>query len=350
MAASSSADYRTINAVAPTRVCDLGGWTDTWFAGHGAVLNVAVYPYVEVQIRTVPRVSGTERVEVIVENFGERYALDPDHITYDRHPLIEAAIDLMRVPPDHAFRISIYSDAPPGASMGTSAAVSVALVGALAMLSGKHLTPHEIALLAHSIETEKLGMQCGIQDQLASAYGGISFLTMYEFPHASVSTIQLPNRLWWELEHRLAVVYIGSPHSSSETHRKVIADLGNDARDDARLARLRELAAAGKAALYAGDFEGFGACMNANTDVQRKLHPALVCPAFEDVIAVASEFRALGCKVNGAGGDGGSVAILTDGDASGKRNLLQALIEKGYRPLPLYLSRQGLRVWEQPGG
>ncbi len=35
---------RIVNAIAPTRVCDLGGWTDTWFAGHGAVLDVATYP------------------------------------------------------------------------------------------------------------------------------------------------------------------------------------------------------------------------------------------------------------------------------------------------------------------
>ena len=46
-----------MNAVAPIRICDIGGWTDTWFAGFGAVFNIAVYPYVEVQIQ----VSSSER-------------------------------------------------------------------------------------------------------------------------------------------------------------------------------------------------------------------------------------------------------------------------------------------------
>ncbi|MDA0577503.1 MAG: GHMP kinase [Verrucomicrobia bacterium] len=339
---------RIINAVAPTRVCDLGGWTDTWFAGHGAVFSIAIYPYVEVQIRTSSPVGAGPRVQLFVENYGETYALDPENITYDKHPLIEAAIDLMKVPTTCSLAINIYSEAPPGASMGTSAAVSVALVGALARLSGQHRTPHEIAQLAHSIETEKLGMQCGIQDQLASAYGGINFIQMPAFPHASVSAIQIPNNTWWELEHRLAVVYIGSPHRSSETHQKVIADLGPDACHDPRLERLRELATAGKDALYAGDFAALGAYMTANTEVQRKLHPALVCRAFENIIDIASGFGVLGCKVNGAGGDGGSLTILTDGDAAQKRRLLQTLTEKGFKPIPLYLSRQGLRVWETP--
>lgn len=35
----------------PTRICDLGGWTDIWFAGRSAVFNIAIYPRVEVKIR-----------------------------------------------------------------------------------------------------------------------------------------------------------------------------------------------------------------------------------------------------------------------------------------------------------
>ena len=31
---------RVINSVAPIRICDNGGWTDTWFAGHGKVFNI----------------------------------------------------------------------------------------------------------------------------------------------------------------------------------------------------------------------------------------------------------------------------------------------------------------------
>jgi D-glycero-alpha-D-manno-heptose-7-phosphate kinase len=335
----------TVNAVAPTRICDLGGWTDTWFAGHGVVFNIAVYPYVEVQIRAVDRPHDGRRVEICAENFGDRYAIDPTHISYDKHPLIEAAIDLMQVPEDRGFRINIYSDAPPGASMGTSAAVSVALVGALAALAGRRLTAHETAGLAHSIETGKLGMQCGIQDQLASAYGGVNLMEMFAFPHASVSPIQVPNRIWWELEQRLAVVYIGKPHNSSEVHRKVIAELGEDAREDPRLGRLRELARAGKQALLDGDFLRLGEAMDANTQVQRDLHPDLVCPAFESIMESASRFGVCGAKVNGAGGDGGSVTLLSDGDMARKRAMLHNLREGGATPIPVYLSRQGLRVW-----
>ena len=54
-----------------------------------------------------------------------------------------------------------------------------------------------------------LHRQCGIQDQLASAYGGINYIEMFVYPHASVSPIHVPDPVWWELERRLVLVYLG---------------------------------------------------------------------------------------------------------------------------------------------
>ena len=156
-----------INAVAPTRICDVGGWTDTHFAKFGAVFNIAVYPYVEIQINSLPIAKTKARVVINAENFGDSYSLNPEHVIYDKHPLIEAAIKTMKLPDDIALKINIFSYAPPGASMGTSAAVSGALTGALDALTLGRLTPHEVAALAHSIETKELGLECGDQDQLA---------------------------------------------------------------------------------------------------------------------------------------------------------------------------------------
>ncbi|MBT3294507.1 MAG: hypothetical protein HN919_05925 [Verrucomicrobia bacterium] len=167
-----------ITAVAPTRICDVGGWTDTHFARTGAVFNIAIYPYVEVQVHSLPATEMDARLVIDAENYGDTYALDPSHIVYDRHPLIEATIKVMEIPQDVGLRINIFAHAPPGASMGTSAAVSVALIGALDALTQKHLSRREMAALAHSIETKELGLECGVQDQLASVYGGINLIRM----------------------------------------------------------------------------------------------------------------------------------------------------------------------------
>jgi D-glycero-alpha-D-manno-heptose-7-phosphate kinase len=332
-----------IHSVAPIRICDNGGWTDTWFARHGQIFNIAVHPCAEVQLDVRP-LDGP-RITIHAENYGERYSLDPPNGQYSKHPLLEAAFDALAIPDDIAIEVSIYCDAPAGCSTGTSAAVSVALIGALDCLTPGRLQPQEVALTAQQIETRLLGQQCGIQDQLASAFGGINFIDMYEYPNATVHPIALPEETRWELEARLSLIFVGDSHNSSAVHEKVIAGLSPE---DLRLAPLRRTAAASRNALLAADWEAFGAAMKANTEAQRGLHADLVGPAHQRIIEIAQEHGALGWKVNGAGGSGGSVTLLHGANRSAQRSLLRTITEENrrFQPIPIRLSPAGLRRWE----
>jgi D-glycero-alpha-D-manno-heptose-7-phosphate kinase len=338
-----------INSVAPIRICDNGGWTDTWFAGHGAIFNIGVYPYAEVQIEVFPVEGRENRIVINAENYGERYALSPENNTWDRHPLLEAAIEYMKVPKNLAFEVTIFSEAPSGASTGTSAAVTVALIGALDSLSPGHLTPHEAAYAAHAVEVEMLHQQSGIQDQLCSAYGGINYIEMFEYPHASVSQIVIPNSTWWELERRLMLVYLGKAHHSSQVHDMVIHGIDSAGPDFRQLEDLRKTARKSRDALYLGDFDALGQAMVENTESQGRLHPALIGNDAARVIEIAKEFGAIGWKVNGAGGDGGSITILTGSLSHVKRSLIRTIEQENplYKNIPIYLSRYGLRIWKQ---
>lgn len=348
---SSRRPLRIINSSAPIRICDNGGWTDTWFAEYGKVFNIGVYPYAEVQIEVYPYDGQEGRVVIYAENFGERYTRHL-YTEWDRHPLLEAAIERMKVPDDIAFQVTIFSEAPAGASTGTSAAVTVALIGALDHLGAGRLTPHEVAYTAHSIETDMLKQQCGIQDQLCSAYGGINYIDMYRYPRASVSQIWVPNATWWELERRLALIYLGKTHRSSDVHETVIRDLEHVGPSAKQLIPLRATAEMSRDALYAGDFVALGRAMTANTEAQRDLHAELVNPEAQQVIEIAQAHGALGWKVNGAGGPGGSLTLLCGPLSHAKRAMIREIEQENplFQNIPIYLSRFGLRVWEtEPG-
>jgi len=85
--------------------------------------------------------------------------------------------------------------------------------------------------------------------------------------------------------------------------------------------------------------------MIANTEAQRSLHPDLVGADARRVIEFAARHGAVGWKVNGAGGDGGSVTIL-----SASREAREALefgvacLDARYRLLPFGISAIGLEV------
>jgi D-glycero-alpha-D-manno-heptose-7-phosphate kinase len=340
-----------VSSVAPIRICDNGCWTDTWFAGHGQVFNIAVNPCVEVQV-AVRRAEGGEPADRVVlhpENFGERYAVRREAPPWGPHPLLEAAIAYMKVPRDLRLEVTIHSEAPAGAGTGTSAAVTVALVGALDALTPGRLTAHEVAAAAQRVETEMLRRQCGIQDQLASAYGGINYIEMFVYPHASVSPILLPDPVWWELERRLVLVYLGKSHDSSTIHEAVIRSLETAGPDSPALVDLRRTAARSRDALYAADFDALGRTMTESTEAQGRLHPALVGTEARRVIEIAKAHGALGWKVNGAGGEGGSLTLLCNERSEAKRTLVREIEQDSpaFRRIPIYLARHGLRVWRQ---
>ena len=325
-----------IEASAPIRICDNGGWTDTWFGGPGRVLNIAVTPGVEVSIRAA---AGPDPVVLDVETFGDRYPVVPGASRVARHPLLEAAIDAFPPPADVAVQISVRSAAPAGCGTGTSAAVAVALLAGLAAVRSEQASPRRVAYAAHRLEVDVLGIQSGIQDQLSAAFGGINYLEIERYPEATVHTLPA----WDELSLRLTLVFLGRAHDSSGVHRWVIENVGF--RGSGVFSRLRDAAVAARDAVLAQDLNAFGQAMIGNTEAQTSLHPELVGVDARRVIEMAATQGAVGWKVNGAGGDGGSVTILSA--TQGAKEALEhgvARLDARYRVLPIQISAVGLQV------
>jgi D-glycero-alpha-D-manno-heptose-7-phosphate kinase len=325
-----------IEATVPVRICDHGGWTDTWFGGPGRILNLAVRPGVDIR---VARSSGPARVFLDVVNTGDRYAITPGETRAARYPLLEAAIDAAPPPADLPLEIGVRSAVPIGCGAGTSAAAAVALLGALAAVCADHESPRDLAYAAHHLEVDVLGLESGIQDQLSAAFGGINYIEIDPYPHASVRT--LPQ--WDELSARITLLFLGRAHDSSHVHRQVIEHVHGHG--SSAFARLRDAAEAARDAVLAQDLAAFGRAMTANTDAQRGLHPALVGADARRAIGVAAACGALGWKVNGAGGDGGSMTILSQ-SATHKAELdarAKALDDR-YQVLPCEVSSAGVEV------
>ena len=339
---------KTITATAPVRTCDCGGWTDTWFARHGAVFHIAVNPGVRVVVRAnAAPIGAPAPVALIAENYGDRYAFAPGTRPWVRHALLEAAIESVGVPPGTALEVSVHSAVPPGASTGTSAAVCVTLVGALRALWGRSAEPDEVARAAHAVEVDLLGQQSGVQDQYAAAHGGINYIEIPAYPSAVCHRVRASDGVRAALERQLLLVYLGRTHSSSAIHEEVIRGLdrpGSTGR--AALEDLRHAASAARDAVEAGDLAALGAAMRACTEGQRRLHPSLVGADAQRVIDAAAAQGALGWKVNGAGGEGGSLAILCPPGA-GERAAIEAAITQAssaYQVLPTSIAQTGLEM------
>jgi D-glycero-alpha-D-manno-heptose-7-phosphate kinase len=343
-------------------VLDAGGWTDTWFARYGSVCHLAVGPGAEVVARRRPlgqrEAAG---VELHLPSFGDHYQFPLDQAP-GRHPMLEAALRRW-APPDCQLEVTVSSPVPPGSGLGTSASVVVALIGALQDLSGAKAGPGHVARCAHEVETVDLCLQSGVQDQVAAAFGGANFVTISPYPRFEVRQLEVKPGTWAALGRRVLTVYLGERHDSSAIHTSVIerlsgngavsaagkeeaAGLGDSgtANTERLMAPLRAAAEQAATALANGDIDAYGEAMVRNTEAQAALHPALVSPMARQVIDIARRYGAVGSKVNGAGGYGGTVTVLGPEDPEG---LQKALAEvKWLTLLQLQPSPEGVRVVE----
>lgn len=306
----------------PTRICDLGGWTDTWFARHGRVCHLAVWPGIRarIEVRT-----GPPGVEVLVGGSAHPWVwvpgVDPRQTPV---PLLAATLDEAAPPAARRLTLHVEADVPTGSSLGTSASTCIAVLTAVDALAGYRRPIDVQAARAHRVETTRLGWQSGVQDQFAGAPGTAHLVEVDAYPHASCRALPVAATTLDALDASLLVMALGRSHSSSAVHDAVVQALAGAGPDDPRLERLRRLAAAGADALTRGDLPAYGQCLRENTEAQRSLHAALVGAEATQLIALAREAGALGWKVNGAGGEGGTLTVLCK-DAAQRTALARTL-------------------------
>ncbi len=333
-----------IRAHAPVRIADIGGWTDTWFAKTGLVCNLAVSPGVSV---TITDTSPTEPTVLHLADFGESYAwtsLGQTDLTR-RHGLLHSCLSL-HLRRDTGLSIAISSAVPAGSSLGTSAAVGVALIGALRCANGESFEPAEIARLAHQAETAA-GFHSGVQDHAAAAHGGVCQIEV-DYPAFRTQRLSVDSQTVDELNRRLRTVYLGRPHDSSALHAMVIERLVADGRTGGsavyELDQLRDAAACAVEALLHGDLAAYGRCFDRTVDAQRALHPKLISADADAIQGVCSDLGGH-IKVNGAGGPGGSLTILGPSDAGRLEQLDERLAALAHtKVLGVRLSNLGLVI------
>ncbi len=324
---------------APVRICDIGGWTDTHYYKHGCVTNFAINLYSYVRIFTNQK----NTINIHSENLDLNTQIrDYRKIEYDGVlDLLKAAIKRMEI--EQGLDVFVRADAPPGCGTGTSASVSVALLGALSYLKGNPLLPFQLAKLAHSIETEELQLESGVQDQYASAYGGICHMEI-DYPLVQISQVIAPPELICQLESRWVLVYLGS-RKSSDMHLQVIKKFQEGDPNTVRAhALMKRFSNEMVNAIQKSNIDQIADLMNKNWEAQQLLHDDITNVEIKKLEILAKECGAVGFKVNGAGG-GGSAVILA---GSGKEYLLKkTLIENNYDIFPCAINTRGVQVWSE---
>ncbi|MHA1683408.1 MAG: galactokinase [Promethearchaeota archaeon] len=160
---------------APGRVC--------LFGEHQDYLQLAVIPSA-INMRT--RIHVKERKErdnsiiinaldldeIITVPIKAEYGSPDQHATYFQSVISLFAKKgyLNRITP---FECEVTSKIPIKSGLSSSAALLVAFVKVLSIVTGINLQPRDVGLFAYEAEHDVMGIPCGMMDQLSSAMGGI---------------------------------------------------------------------------------------------------------------------------------------------------------------------------------
>lgn len=224
-------------------------------------------------------------------------------------PLAEAArdaldrmgIDPVALPP---LCVQLTSTIPSGGGLGSSAAVTVALVRALYKFFGFPLDPTILQDISTQAECMVHGTSSGIDPAAVSATTPIRFCKG-EAPHP----IPLKTSL------HLVVADSGERSATAPMVQKVREAIATDPAARETLDALGAIAPQMEKALAEGDLDAVGALMN---DVHAGLvRLGLSTPKLDAIAQAARDAGALGAKLSGSGG-GGVVIALTTRETAGK--------------------------------
>lgn len=330
-----------IESSAPTRVDLAGGTIDIWplylFHPGATTVNFAI------SLRAHCRIETRADDRIILESrdrgvaFETRLDRIEDLFHEERLQLISKLVHFFK--PATGFHLIARGEAPAGAGLGGSSAMSIACVGALNRLVGNRYSESKFVIIAANVETTVINVPAGFQDYYPALHGSVSCI------HFRPDTIEREplNVDIGALEQRIAICYTGEPRLSGINNWEIfkrhidgdpeLFQMFEGIRDSAR--RMREC-------LLMNDWQQMAESMRLAYPNRKRLAPTITTPQMDALVEKALANGALGAKVCGAGG-GGCIAFLCD--EGRKPDVERALAEEdGVEVLKWQVAREGLVV------
>jgi D-glycero-alpha-D-manno-heptose-7-phosphate kinase len=334
-----------IRARAPLRISFCGGGTDVppyCDERGGVVLSATINRYA-----TATVVPGGQSFTVRSIDYDQSttYGLDDPFVYDGQLDLAKGVIDHFRRQQKLAdgLEVTLHNDAPPGSGLGSSSAITVALVSALAELLRLPIDDYQVADLAYRIERIEVGIKGGKQDQYATTFGGFNLIEFHPGGTVLVIPLRLRPETLWELEHSLVFVYVGGGHFSDQIIANQVRNYETRRTESVHaMDRLKVLTQDMKRALLVGDLREFGELLHLAWESKRQMARGITSPQIDDLYDAALQGGALGGKMNGAGGGGFMMFVC---DPLRRYAVQEALRKGGGQLVNLTFVEPGVRTW-----
>lgn len=242
------------------------------------------------------------------------------------------------------FMLRIETDIPAQSGLAGSSALLTAVVACLLRYRREPwATPYHLAEQVRHIEAQLLQVACGYQDFYMAVFGGLNLMEFRDKewlgkdPTEPMASVEPLGGYLQGVALPLWLATTGGTRFSGTVHANLRARWeSGEAAVVEGMARIGRLAREAKTALLQRDWHQLAYLMNENYAIIRELGGS--GEALDQLVQVALEHGALGAKLAGAGGTGGTVIVLT----LQPERTLPALREIASRIIPLAPHAPGL--------
>ena len=346
---------KTVFAKAPLRMALAGGGTDlepyyTRFGGF--VLNATIDQYAYCKIEPYECCKREthwvfKSIDLGVEEKRDFYSSDFMNYAYTDSKLKllintyqYLTHDLKREP----VKITTYVEAPPGSGLGSSSALVVALVAAIAEYYNIPMGEYDMADAAVEIERKICDLPGGKQDQFAAAFGGFNFMEFLKDGRTIVNPLRLNHKTQNMMELSTVLYYVGKPRKDSRVIENTAKGLESSETVLNATHKIKQACIEYKNALLLGDFSKISALMETYWKMKLETNSKVASPEILDSYDYARKNGATAAKISGAGG-GGHMVLFTEFER--RHELISSLKEKEGRVVPFKFVNQGVDVWRQ---
>ena len=282
-----------ITTRSPYRISFFGGGTDyeDWYSNHGGgFLSFAINYFTYITLRIKPKFQEKE-YRVLW-----RLAEEVKNIEDIQHPIVRETLKEFGYH-DTGLDISYIGDLPGGAGMGSSSAFTAALILAIKTHQKNFITPYELSYLSYDIEKNKLKETVGIQDQIATSYGGFNKVIIDKDGTSHVTPVNLSSNNLKNFLDRLVLVYTGTTRRATDAAEKSVKNI-NTKKD--YFQSLFDMVDESHNLLLKNNLNDFGKLLHKAWLVKRKLSDDMSNKLINDLYDHGMKNGALGGKLLGA--------------------------------------------------
>lgn len=239
----------------------------------------------------------------------------------------------------NGIEITSLADIPAGTGLGSSGAFSTALIKALNSYFKISDSKKSIASLATEIEKKTSNKYIGLQDQFASAYGGLNF---YKFTKDKVivNKINLKKNFIKKLDNNLIIFFTGTMRKSSkilkqqaiQINKKKFSTLKN-------LHQIKNIATHVKDAFNNNMFEDFGNLLHEQWYIKKQISSQISNDKIDMIYSYGIKNGAIGGKLLGAGAGGFLLFLAKD-----ISQLRKSMKKKNILEVPFAFENEGTKI------